>query len=134
MGTHWNWPSVSFSAAFSQISDQLLARVELGTRRLIAVEITDQADSESNVIEKIAVHMTAVNLTAPAIAHLDFAVAGRGAVADHEMIGESILHPPDPAMVIVKHPRVALSGAAVMHHDEFPAVAGHWRPANFFDH
>src|ERR1043166_6037665 len=111
MWSNRDWAAVSFSAAFPQVPNQLFAGIQLGSGRLIAIEIADQTDPERDVVEKIAVHVTSVNLTAPSIANLDFAVAGGSAVTDDEMIGESILHSPDPSVVIIKHPCVALSGA-----------------------
>jgi len=80
------------------------------------------------------VHMSAVNLTGPPIAHLYFAVAGGRAVSDYEMIGEAVFHFADLAMVIIEHLRIALAGSAVVYHDEFPAVAGHRRSPDLFDH
>ena len=134
MRPHRNRTAISFSTAFAQISDQFLARVELGAGWLNAIEIANQTDSESDVIKKIAVDMTAVDLTAPSVADLDFTIAGRGAIADYEMIRQPVLHPPHVSMVVVEHPRISLSGAAVMDNDEFPPVAGYWRPPDFFDH
>ena len=79
-------------------------------------------------------HMTAINLTAPAIADLNFAVTRRSAVPDHEMIGETVFHSADLPMIIVEHARVALTGSAVVDDDDFPAVTGHRRPPYLFDH
>ena len=133
MRPHWNGTAVGFTATFSQVSDQLLARVELSAGRLIAIEIANQADSERDVVQKVTVHMATVNLTTPSIANLDFTVAGRSAVSDHEVIGQTVLHAANAAMIIVKNTGIALSRAAVMHHDEFPTVARDRRAPDFFN-
>src|SRR2546423_5343757 len=94
-----------FAAAFLEILDQLFARFELRPRRLVAVEIAHETNPEPDVVHVIAVDMAAAHLVNPAIADLDLAVAGGGAVADHEMIGEPVPHPADVAMIIIEHPR-----------------------------
>lgn len=78
-------------------------------------------------------HMAAVNLASPTITDLDFAVAGGSAIANDEMVGETVFHSTHPTMVIVEHTRVTLSCAAVMDDDEFPPVAGYRRASNLFD-
>jgi hypothetical protein len=134
VGTHWDRPAISFAASFSQVSNQFFARIELRFGWLVAIEIADQADSQRDIVQEITVDVTAVDLAPPPIADFDLAVAGRSAISDHEMISESVLHAADVAMVIIEHTRVALSGAAVVHDDEFPAITGHRCPADFFDH
>ena len=79
-------------------------------------------------------HMTAVDLPPPAIAHFYLAVPGRCSVADHEMIGETVLHPPDVPMVIIEDARVSLARPAIVHDDELPASPFDWRAADRFDH
>ena len=66
-------------------------------------------------------HVAAVDLPAPAIADFDLTVPGRGSVANNEVIGQSVLHPPHVAMVIIESGGVALSRAAVVHNNELPA-------------
>ena len=66
-------------------------------------------------------HMAAVDLAPPTIAHFDLTVPGRSSVADNEMIGEPVLHVAHMAMVIVERARVALSRAAVVHDNHLPA-------------
>ena len=67
--------SVAFSAALLQIPNQLFTRIELRARRLVAIEIAHQTNTEPDAVHIIAVNMAAVNLTTPAIANLDLAVA-----------------------------------------------------------
>jgi hypothetical protein len=123
MGAHNRVMRINFPATFSQISDQLFAGFELAARWLIAIEIAHQANAERNVVQVIAVHMSAVDLTPPAIAHFDLAIAGRGAVADDEVIGESVSHSADVPVVIIEDPGAALSCPAVVHNDELPTTA-----------
>ena len=67
---------LNFPAAFSQIINQLFAGLQLPTGRLIAIEIADQTNTERDVVQVIAVNVSAVYLTSPAIAHFDLAIAG----------------------------------------------------------
>ena len=109
------------TATVLQIFNQLFAGLELGARWLIAIEISDKANAEADVVHVIAMDMAAAHLPNPAIADLDLAVSRRSAIADHEMIGEPVLHSPDPAMVVVKHLGASLPRPAVVNNDEFPA-------------
>ena len=134
MGAHDCVMRINFPAAFSQIIDQLFAGFELAAGRLIAIEIAHQANAERNVVQIIAMHVSAVDLAPPAIANFDLAITGRGAIADDEMIREPILHSAHVPVVIIKHAGVALPGTAIVHNDKFPAIVRHWRPANFLNH
>ena len=73
---HRNGAALGLAAALSQVANEFLARVELGARGLVAIEITDQTDAERDVVQVIAVHVATVDLAAPAIADFDLAVAG----------------------------------------------------------
>ena len=68
--------SLGFAAAVSQIANEFFTRVELCARRLVTIEIAYQTNAERDVVQIIAVHMTAVYLAPPAIADFDLAVAG----------------------------------------------------------
>ncbi len=87
MWPHRNGAPVRLAAAFSQVADEFFARIELSARRLAAIEVAHQTDAERDVVQVIAVHVAAVDLTAPAIPYFDLAVTARCSVADHEMIG-----------------------------------------------
>ena len=113
-----------FSAALPEVTNQFLAAIELRASRLIPVKIADQTNAQRNVVQIVAVNVAAINLPSPTIPYLHLAVAGRRAVADHEMVSEPILHSPEMSMVIIKRSRVALTRSAVMHHDVLPATAG----------
>ena len=121
------------SAALPQIPNQLVARFELGARRLVAIEIAHQANTEPDVVHVIAVNMAAINLPAPAIANLDLSVPRRRPVSDHEMVGQSIPHSPHSPVIIIERARVPLSRPAVVHDDKFPARALHRGPSDRVD-
>src|SRR6058998_4149960 len=87
MRPHGDIAPVDFAAAFSQVTDKLLARVELRARWLVAIKIADETNPERNVVQIIAVHVAAIDLTPPAIADFDLPVAGRRSVPYHFVIG-----------------------------------------------
>src|SRR6266540_530665 len=131
---HRNRASVGLTATFSQIADEFLACVKLRARWLATIEIADQTNAERNVVQIIAVHVSAVDLAAPAIAHFDLAVSRGCSVADHKMIRETILHPAHVAVIIIEYARVPLPRTAVVHHNELPATPFHWRASDRFDY
>src|SRR5581483_4963507 len=110
------------AASLPQITDQFLAGLKLRAGGPIAVKIAHQTDAEGNVVQIIAVHMAAIDLPAPAVAHLNLPVSCGGSVANHKMIRQTILHPADVPMIIIEHTRVALPRAAVVDHDEPPPM------------
>ena len=75
MWTHNQGTSVAFSTALLQIPSQFLARFELRARRLVAIEIAHEANTEPDVVHVIAVDMAAARLAHPAVADFDLAVA-----------------------------------------------------------
>jgi hypothetical protein len=134
MRPHGYLAPVGLAATFSQVADEFFARIELRTRWLRAIKIAYQTDAERDVVQIIAVHMAAVNLTPPAIADFDLAIASGRSVADHEVVRKTILHSADMSVIIIKNARVSLPRAAIMHDDELPASPFHWRaPDRFSD-
>ena len=127
MGPDDSITAINFSAALPQIPDQFFASLELPARRLIPVEVADQANAKGDVIQVIAVDMAAIDLAAPAIADFDFAVSSGGSIPDDEMISKSVLHAADVAVVIIKNPRAPLPSPAVVHDNESPAAPHDWR-------
>ena len=125
MRTHDRVVRINFSAALPKISNQLFARIELLRRGLVAVEIADQTNADRDVVQIIAVDMAAINLSSPAISNFDLAVPSRGAVADNEMVGQTVYHSPNMAMVVIENTRVALARTAVVHDDELPSPLQH---------
>ena len=134
MWPHRNGAPVSLAAAFAQVADEFFTRVKLRMRWLIAVEISHKTNTERNVVEIIAVHMAAVDLAAPPIAYFNLAVARGCSVANHEMIGKTVLHPAHMPMIIIERARVSLTRAAIVHDDELPATPFHWRAPDGFNH
>ena len=133
MRPHRDRAPLGFAAAFSQVTDEFFARVELRTRWLVPIEIAYQTNAKRDVVQIIAVHVAAIDLASPPIANLDLAVAGRCSIADNEVIRKPILHPADVPMIIIEHARVSLSRAAVMHDNELPATAFHRGASDSFD-
>ena len=114
--------SLNFPAATTEITDKFVECFELLLRRFITVEITDQTDAERNVIQVIAVDVAAVDLFDPSGAEFDLAVAGRTAIADDEMVGHPVWHFPRVPMIVIEDFGVALTGAAVVDDNVFPAA------------
>ena len=75
MGADDSVMCINFPAAFSQIINQLFAGLKLAAGRLIAIEIAHQTNAKRDVVQVIAVNVSAVDLTAPAITHFDLAIA-----------------------------------------------------------
>src|SRR3954471_21139767 len=99
MWLHRNGTSFGFATAISQVTNEFLTSIELRARRLIPIEIAYQTNAQRDVVQIIAVHVTAIDLTSPAVADLDLTISGRCAVADYEMIRQTVLHPTDMSMV-----------------------------------
>ena len=133
MWLHRNGAPLGFAATFAQVTDEFFARVELRARWLVAIEIAYQTNAERNVVQIIAVHVAAIDLTPPTIAYFNLAVACGCSVADHEVVRKTILHPADVPMIIIKSARVSLSRAAIMHDNELPATPLHWCASDGFD-
>lgn len=133
MWPHGNVAPVGLAATFAQVADELFARFELRARWLVAIKIAYQANAERNVVQVIAVHVTAVDLAPPAIAHFDLAVAGGRSVADHEMVGKTVLHPADMSMIIIESTSVSLPRSAIMHDNKLPAAPFHRCASDGFD-
>ena len=125
---------IDFPAPFPQIIDQLFACFQLTARRLTAVEIAYQANAERDVVQIVAMHVPAVDLAPPTIAHFDLAVARRSAIADNEMIGEPVFHPANMSVVIIENARATLPGPTVVYDYELPAAPHNRRPVDFISH
>jgi hypothetical protein len=134
VGLHDCDVSLKFAAARTQVADEFVEGGELIFCGDIAVKITHEADAERDAVQVIAVDVAAVDLPAPPVADLDLAVAGRGAVADHEVVGEAVWHPARVAMVVIENLRVALAGAGVVDHDVTPASPDDRGIADGIDH
>ena len=78
--------------------------------------------------------MAAIDLPAPTVPDFDLSIAGRSAVADHEMVCEPVLHPAKMAVVIIECGRVALASSAVVNNDKLPATTRHRRTIDLIFH
>ena len=133
MWAHDQGMSIAFPTTLLQIPNQFLARLELRARRLVAIEIAHETNTEADVVHIIAVDVAATNLAAPAIADFYLAVARRCSISNDEMVRQSIPHSPNLSMIVIESPRVALPRTAVVHDDEFPARTLHRRSSNRVD-
>jgi hypothetical protein len=67
------------------------------------------------------VHVAAIDLTPPSIAHFDLSIAGRCSVTNNEVVGKTILHVTNVPMVVIEDARVALTRTTIVHHNHLPA-------------
>jgi len=95
--------------------------------REVTIEIADQANTNSDIIQIIAVDVTAGHLLDPSVANFDLTIPGRRTVADDKMVGQPVWHFAHVAMIVVKDPSVSLPCSAIVNDDIFPPVAGHSR-------
>ena len=119
--------SIHFSDSLPQVPNQFIERFKLSMGREVAIEIADQANTDSDIIQIIAVDVAARHLLHPSIANFDLTIPGRSTVADDKMVGQPIWHFAHVAVVIVKDSSVSLPCSAIMNDDIFPPVAGHPR-------
>ena len=68
--------SLGFAAAVSQKANEFLTSVELCPRRLVSIEIAYETNAKRDVVQIIAVDVTAVYLASPSIADFDLAITG----------------------------------------------------------
>ena len=115
-----------FPATLAEIPDELFAAIELGPGWLVAIEISHQTNSQSNVVQIIAVNVAAIDLPSPTVPHFNLTVPGGCAVADYEMVSQPVLHSSKMTMVIIESGSVSLTSAAVMDHDVLPTAARYW--------
>lgn len=123
MSFDYGGASFDLADALAQIAYKFIECVHLGFCGFVAVQVADEADSKGDIVEVIARDVSAIDLAGPAVSDLDLAIARGFAVANDKVVGEAVLHFPDPSVVIVKNASVSLSGAAVVNDDVFPAAA-----------
>lgn len=75
-----------------EIVHQLDERGDLAAGGAGAVEVADETDADGDFVEGFAGEVPALQLAGPAGANFDFAVAGVGAVANDEVVGEAVFH------------------------------------------
>ena len=65
------------------------------------VEVSDQANSNGDMVQGFCGKMAAVELLFPSVPYCNFAFSHAAAVADHKMVREAILHVADFAVIPV---------------------------------
>lgn len=117
---------INFSDSLAEIANELIERLKLLLSWLVMVEITDQADSESYVIQVVAMNMASINLSPPARAHLDLPVARGGPVSNDKLVGQAVRHLAHVGVIIFEGLGIALPGSAVVNHNVTPAGLLDW--------
>ena len=115
----------NFSDADAEVGDEFIEGCELGGGRPVAIEITDEANTQRDIIEVVAGDVSAVDLAGPAVANFDFSIARGVAITNDKVVGEAVLHLADVTVVDIKDAGISLPGSAVVHDDIFPAFAFH---------
>lgn len=105
---------IHFADTLAQVAEELIERVELFLSGFFLVEVADQTDAESDVVQVVTVYMPAVDLSAPAITNFDLAISGGRSIADNELVGEAVWHLADVGVVELKCFGVALPCSAVV--------------------
>ena len=130
MGDDNGPPAFNLSDTIAQIAYQFIKRAQLGLGWLVTIEVADQTDSYGDVVEIVTRHVSAVELSRPARTNFNFAISGGSAIADDKMVGESILHLTDTAMIRIEDAGVSLPGSAVVNDDVLPPAFLDSRPVN----
>ena len=117
--------TLGFADAIPEVGYQFLECPDLGLGGPVTIKITDEADSESDVIQVVTSDMAAIELCCPAATYFDPAVTGAMSISDDEMVGQTVLHMTDSEVIDVKNPGISLTGAAVMDDDIFPATSSY---------
>ena len=86
----------------------------------MGAEVADEADADSDFVERLAGEVPALFLLEPAGADFDLAVARIGAVTDDEVVGHAIFHAAGLTMKIVEDFGITPAGTAVVDDDIFP--------------
>ena len=117
-------PSIYFADTPSQVANQFVECFVFRFSRQVPVEISDEANADRNIVQIIAVYMSAAELPVPAIADFDLAISGGCAVANDKMVSEPVWHVTDIAVVVIEDPGISLARSAVVHDNVLPPVAG----------
>ena len=86
----------------------------------VGAEVADEADADSDFVERLAGEVPTLFLLKPAGTDFDLAVARIGAVTDDEVVGHAIFHAAGVTMKIVEDFGIAAAGTAVVDDDVFP--------------
>ena len=129
-----NIATVDLPTALAKVTDQFFATIELSLGGLVVIEIAHETNAERDIVQIIAVDMTAINLVPPAITHFDLSISGGGPVSDDEVVGQSVPHSTDMPMIIVEHTGISLSRSTIVNNNELPPPALDRSPTDLLDH
>ena len=105
----------------AQVIYQLAESGELTAGGMAFLEIADEADTNSVQVDLVPADVAALELRLPSRTQLNLAIPGVDAVADDEMVGQSVLHAASPVVAVVDF-GVAVLGGAVVPDDVAPAL------------
>ena len=106
-----------------EVGAEFIKGPELILGGCIPVEITDETNTDRDVVQVVASDMAAVDLSGPPVSDFDLAISRGIAIADDEMVGEAVLHFANASVVDIENTRVSLAGATIVNDDVFPASA-----------
>ena len=84
--SHDRISSIHFADTAPEIADQFVKRLVFSLGWQVSVEVANEADAKRDVVEIVAMHVSAVELAGPSVPDLDLTVPRRGAVANDEVI------------------------------------------------
>ena len=132
---HDGFAAFDAAHAASQIFEQLGEGIDLRLGGGVPIEVAHQTDADGDVVEIIAGNMAAIDLSPPAVADFNLSVARGTAVANDEMVGQTVLHFSHVLVVVIERLGIALPRAAVVNDDVFPTAARDFGAVNLLpDH
>jgi hypothetical protein len=79
--------SIHFSNSLPQVTNEFIQRFKLSVGWEIAIEIADQANANTDIVQVIAVDVAARQLLDPSVTNFDLAIPSGCTVADDKMVG-----------------------------------------------
>jgi hypothetical protein len=99
----------------AQVIDEFSKRQHLVPRGFGLLQVTHETDTDPNFIDVLTMDVPAFQLLEPARANLNLPVSGINPIADHEMVGQTDLHPSLPVLSVING-RVAVFSSTVVNH------------------
>ena len=84
--SHDRISSIHFADTPPEVADQFVKRFVFRLGRQISVEVAYEADANRDIVEIVAMDVSAVELPGPPVPDLNLTIPRGGAVADDEMI------------------------------------------------
>ena len=113
---------------------QLVESGELLCSRFAILEIAHETDAYSSVVDGSFTYVSSADLVCPSRSYFNFPVPGISAATDDKVIGETVAHSLNVAMVVIIDSRVPRFHCAVVSHDPFPALGVDLDAASGFGH